>query len=248
MKSNTKTPSQLAEEASQSASDAIETTRAYAQNAVNAAGEKVRDLRRESEPVVEQLAARVQQAVQRGLDAVAATSARAHRHLEKGVEKGYRLGEALGSSLRGIKTAFQNGVAQGTLSHAARVTSPFAATAPKTDNPPMAGPTQEELDAKLQLIEAKMDARLASIEGKFDLLFYRMDEMGKGVSNLKWWILGAALSIVVAAVATGVGIQQMTVTTFQAAAQLVAPSPQPAANRAPTTAPPGNAAPNTQPK
>ncbi|WP_077001074.1 hypothetical protein [Variovorax sp. KK3] len=80
--STTKTPSQLAEEARQTANDAIDTTRAYAQNAVNAAGEKVRDLRRDAEPTVEQLAARVQQAVQRGLDAASTTSARAQRRFE----------------------------------------------------------------------------------------------------------------------------------------------------------------------
>ncbi|VTU24729.1 hypothetical protein H4CHR_01452 [Variovorax sp. PBS-H4] len=84
--STIKTPSQLAEEARQNANDAIDTTRAYAQNAVNAAGEKVRDLRREAEPTVEQLAARVQQAVQRGLDAASTTSARAQRRLEQAAD------------------------------------------------------------------------------------------------------------------------------------------------------------------
>ena len=84
--STIKTPSQLAEEARQTASDAIDSTRAYAQNAVNAAGEKVRDLRREAEPTVEQLAARVQQAVQRGLDAASTTSARAQRRLEQAAD------------------------------------------------------------------------------------------------------------------------------------------------------------------
>ena len=74
MNTTTKTPAQLAEDARQTANDAIDTTRAYAQNAVNAAGENVRDLRRDAEPAVEQLAARVQQAVQRGLDAASTTS------------------------------------------------------------------------------------------------------------------------------------------------------------------------------
>ena len=60
-----KTASQLADDARQTANDAIDSTRAYAQNAVNAAGEKVRDMKRDFEPSVEQLAARVQQAVQR---------------------------------------------------------------------------------------------------------------------------------------------------------------------------------------
>ena len=82
----TKTPSQLADDARQTANDAIDTTRTYAQNAVNAAGEKVRDLRRDVEPTVEQLAARVQQAVQRGLDAASTTSARAQRRLEQAAD------------------------------------------------------------------------------------------------------------------------------------------------------------------
>src|SRR3954467_9135411 len=78
----TNTAPQLADDPRQTANDAIESTRAYAQNAVNAAGEKVRDLRREAEPAVEQLAACVQQAVQRGLNAASTTSARAQRRLE----------------------------------------------------------------------------------------------------------------------------------------------------------------------
>jgi ElaB/YqjD/DUF883 family membrane-anchored ribosome-binding protein len=87
MNTPVKTPSQLAEEARQTANDAIDTTRAYAQNAVNAAGEKVRDLRRDVvEPTVEQIAARVQQAVQRGLDAASTTSARAQRRLEQAAD------------------------------------------------------------------------------------------------------------------------------------------------------------------
>jgi ElaB/YqjD/DUF883 family membrane-anchored ribosome-binding protein len=86
MNTTVKTPSQLAEDARQTAADAIDTTRAYAQNAVNAAGEKVRDLRRDAEPGGEQLAARVQQAVQRGLDAASTTSARAQRRLEQAAD------------------------------------------------------------------------------------------------------------------------------------------------------------------
>ncbi len=81
-----KTPSQLADDARQTANDAIDSTRAYAQNAVNAAGEKVRDMKRDFEPSVEQLAARVQQAVQRGLDAASSTSARAQRNIEKAAD------------------------------------------------------------------------------------------------------------------------------------------------------------------
>ncbi len=87
MNTNTaKTASQLADDARQTANEAIDSTRAYAQNAVNAAGEKVRDMKRDFEPSVEQLAARVQQAVQRGLDAASSTSARAQRNIEKAAD------------------------------------------------------------------------------------------------------------------------------------------------------------------
>ena len=64
----TKTPSQLADDARQTANEAVESTRAYAQNAVNAAGEKVRELRRDAEPAVEQLAARAQRRIGQAAD------------------------------------------------------------------------------------------------------------------------------------------------------------------------------------
>jgi ElaB/YqjD/DUF883 family membrane-anchored ribosome-binding protein len=82
MSPTAKTPSQLADEVRQTANDAVETTRAYAQNAVNSMGEKVHDLRRDAAPNAEQLAARVQQAVQRGLDAASHTGTRAQRGFE----------------------------------------------------------------------------------------------------------------------------------------------------------------------
>ena len=76
----------LADSARETANDAIESTRAYAQNAVNAAGEKVRGLRDSAEPSVEQLALRVQQAVQRGLEAASRSSSRATRQVEQAAE------------------------------------------------------------------------------------------------------------------------------------------------------------------
>ena len=82
MNTFTKTPAQLADEASQAATEAIDSTRAYAQDAVNSAGEKVRNLRDGVEPTVDQIAARVQGAVQRGIEAASKTSARAQRQLE----------------------------------------------------------------------------------------------------------------------------------------------------------------------
>ena len=86
MSATPKTASELADEYRQAAQDTVESTRAYAQNAVNAAGEKVRDFRREAEPSMEQIAARVQQAVQRGIDSATQTSARAQRRMEEAAE------------------------------------------------------------------------------------------------------------------------------------------------------------------
>ncbi|MDM0038098.1 hypothetical protein QTH89_16840 [Variovorax sp. J22G21] len=86
MNAPVKTASQLADEARETANDALESTRAYAQNAVNAAGEKVRGLRGQVEPAVEQLANRVQQAVQRGLESASKTSARAQRQIEQAAD------------------------------------------------------------------------------------------------------------------------------------------------------------------
>jgi ElaB/YqjD/DUF883 family membrane-anchored ribosome-binding protein len=81
-----KTAAELADEFRQAAQDTVESSRAYAQNAVNAAGEKVRDLRREAEPTMEQIAARVQHAVQRGLESASKTSARAQRRIEEAAD------------------------------------------------------------------------------------------------------------------------------------------------------------------
>ncbi|MBO9643174.1 MULTISPECIES: hypothetical protein [Pseudacidovorax] len=77
MNSTAKTPSQLADELRGAAQDAAESTRTYAKNAVDATGQKVRQLRGEVEPTVEQIASRVQQAVQRGLEAASKTTSRA---------------------------------------------------------------------------------------------------------------------------------------------------------------------------
>ena len=86
MNANAKTAAELADDARETANEAVESTRAYARNAVNAAGEKVRDFRGQVEPAVEQLANRVQQAVQRGLESASKTSARAQRQLEQAAD------------------------------------------------------------------------------------------------------------------------------------------------------------------
>lgn len=78
----------------------------------------------------------------------------------------------------------------------------------------------------------------------------RLEHIDREVSNVKWWIIGAVLTIVLTTVATvigtGIGIQQMTVSTFQAAGAQPQPAPVqqppiiinvPAAQPAPGVAP-----------
>jgi translation initiation factor IF-1 len=86
--------------------------------------------------------------------------------------------------------------------------------------------TRPELHAKFGTIEARVDTRVARIEGKIDQLMIRLDNTDHVVGKLRWWVLGAALSILAANFGTAFGIQQMSITNFQAAAaQYQAPPP-----------------------
>lgn len=77
--------------------------------------------------------------------------------------------------------------------------------------------------------DGEMEARMTKVEIKLDLL---TDTVRQGI----WVTVGSAVTILLAVVttviATGVGIQQMTVATFQGAAQ-VAKDSAPAAAPAP---------------
>lgn len=75
-----------------------------------------------------------------------------------------------------------------------------------------------------------MDARVANLESfaadakeRLTRVETKLDHIEKEISSAKWFVLGGVLTIIVTVittvVATGVGIQQMTVTTFEAAAK-----------------------------
>lgn len=81
---------------------------------------------------------------------------------------------------------------------------------------------------KLENFAEDAKQRLTRVESK-------LDHIDKEVSNFKWWLFGAVLTVVLTVigtvVGTGVGIQQMTVSTFQAAGAqtpVASPTPQPA--------------------
>lgn len=75
-----------------------------------------------------------------------------------------------------------------------------------------------------------MEARVTKLETKLDHMVNQLDKIAEQVGQAKWWLIGAVLTIMVTVYGTGVTIQQMTVATFQAAAQAAPQTPvQPAA-------------------
>lgn len=64
---------------------------------------------------------------------------------------------------------------------------------------------------KLEDFAFEANGRLARIETK-------LDQVDREVSQVKWWIVAQIAALFLAVIGTGIAIQQMTVSTFQAAA------------------------------
>lgn len=91
---------------------------------------------------------------------------------------------------------------------------------------------------KLEDFAHEARERLARVETK-------IDHIDKEVSNFKWWVVAQIVAGLLAVLGTGIAIQQMTVASFQGAAQVakdaapvVAPSPQPIIINVPAQAQP----------
>lgn len=100
--------------------------------------------------------------------------------------------------------------------------------------------------ANLELFAADAKERLTRVETK-------LDHIDKEISNAKWFVLGGVLTIIVTVIttviATGIGIQQMTVTTFEAAGKATATgTANPIIINVPPAAPAPAAAPPMRPK
>jgi hypothetical protein len=94
---------------------------------------------------------------------------------------------------------------------------------PQEGQPDMDEITREELDAKLETIEAKTDARVARIEAAIDSM--RME-----THSVKNWVMGGIITVVITVVAAAFGtvwgvyganasIVQAVITAFQAGQQ-----------------------------
>jgi len=95
---------------------------------------------------------------------------------------------------------------------------------------PRREPAYGERVARLEELSGNARERLARLETK-------LDHVARDTAQWKWLLIGAGLTIVLAIVGTGILIQKMTVSTFQAAAQQVQPQQQPVIINIPPTAP-----------
>lgn len=101
-------------------------------------------------------------------------------------------------------------------------------------------PHNDNMEQRLSQLEAFADdakQRLVRVETK-------LDHIDREVSQVKWWIVAQILAGLLAVLGTGIAIQQMTVSTFQAAgAQAAQPAPLQAQQPIIITLPPTSAAP-----
>ncbi|EPD35873.1 hypothetical protein HMPREF9702_05780 [Delftia acidovorans CCUG 15835] len=101
-----------------------------------------------------------------------------------------------------------------------------------------------------------MEHRLAQLEAFADDAKQRLvrvetklDHIDKEVGQVKWWIVAQMVAGMLAVVGTGIAIQQMTVSTFQAAgAQAAQPAPPQMQQPIIINVPPASAPPAQQPK
>ena len=78
----------------------------------------------------------------------------------------------------------------------------------------------------------EIDKRLTHVEAVLPTLANKAD-VAEAKHSLVKWIIGSALATILGGIGTGIGIQQMTVTTFQAASDVSSKAPAVAAQPAP---------------
>jgi hypothetical protein len=78
--------------------------------------------------------------------------------------------------------------------------------------PPHNGDMEPRI-AKLEEFAQDTRERLTRVETK-------LDHIDKEVSNFKWWVIAQIVAGLLAVLGTGIAIQQMTVASFQGAAQI----------------------------
>lgn len=84
-----------------------------------------------------------------------------------------------------------------------------------------------EVKTRLGGVEQRLDGveqRLDGVERRLDRVEVKLEHIDREVSSFKWWVLAQIITALLTVIGTGIAIQQMTVATFQAAAQQPAPA------------------------
>lgn len=79
----------------------------------------------------------------------------------------------------------------------------------------MNGPTREEVDAKLLLIETRMDGRVASIERSVANAISAASETRGDIKNLKWTMVATAIATVLGIAAFNATVLSNMVASFE---------------------------------
>ena len=81
---------------------------------------------------------------------------------------------------------------------------------------------------------AKIETRLDQVDDRLTRVEVKLEHIDKEVSNFKWWVIAQIAAGLLAVLGTGIAIQQMTVASFQGAAQVAKDAaPAPVAQPAP---------------
>ena len=101
----------------------------------------------------------------------------------------------------------------------------------------LGGGNMDGMEDRLRTLETTVARMEERFEERFDRVLDRLSELRSDVKNLHWWFLGAVLTILVTVIALAFSVQQMTVATFQAAAQQPSAAPAPIVITIPAPAP-----------
>lgn len=117
------------------------------------------------------------------------------------------------------QTAFE--VFMGSLDHTIDGSSP-----PPPDPPGIAGFGGSDHNGGMEARIGKLEDFAHEARERLSRVETKIDHIGKEVSQFKWWLIGAILTIMLTVLGTSIGIQQMTVATFQGGAQVAKDSVQ----------------------
>lgn len=76
-------------------------------------------------------------------------------------------------------------------------------------------PTREEIDAKLVTIETRMDARVQRIEDQATRIEADMQDIKSEMKNMKWWMIGTGVSVVLAIAAFNATVLGNMIASFE---------------------------------